>query len=150
MLTGTFTVQTAASAQDVLAYLADFRHQTEWREDVLSCDLDSGNAGADGTVYRQHVRQGPGTADRLLRATVDVENGAIDFETLGEAPILARGSSRVVATETGASIESSIQIAFSGAGLVLRPVVSREVRRRMPQYEAALTRRLDALARSSA
>ena len=69
MVSGELTVHTSTAEDLVRAYLADFRHQTEWRDDVLECVLVSGAAGEDGAVYRQSVKQGPGgVAERQLRA----------------------------------------------------------------------------------
>jgi uncharacterized protein YndB with AHSA1/START domain len=51
-------VTTPRSREEVYAYLADFNNQAQWRFDVLSSELISGEPGAVGSHYRQLVKQG--------------------------------------------------------------------------------------------
>ena len=144
MLTGEFIVETNASAPDAHSYLADLSHHAEWRADVMSCDIESGVAGQDGTIYRQHVRQGPGTAWRRIQAHI-ISSSEIGFETL-DGIIRASGISRVLGYPDGGSfIRCTISISFRGPGNALRPVVARELSRRVVAYPQALKPRLDAL-----
>ncbi len=145
MINGTFTVHTQAPGDSVLAYLADFRNQPRWRDDVLSCDLESGQPGTDGAVYRQHVRQGPGTAERRIRADISDDGTRVDFVTLGDAPVLASGETSIVAGDTGTTVQATLRIEMSGPGALLRPAIKRVMAQRMPAYAAALGQRLDEL-----
>src|SRR6266404_1247970 len=144
MLTGEFFVETKASASAVHAYLADLSHHPEWRADVMSCDIESGEAGQDGTIYRLHVHQGPGTAWRRIQAHV-VSESEVGFETLGGV-IRACGTSRILGYPGGGSfIRCTILITFQGPGNLLRPMVARELNRRVVAYPRALKPRLDAI-----
>ena len=145
MLTGTFTLETATPPQAVWTYLADLRSHVDWRDDVISCEIETGQPGADGAVYRQHVRQGPATAWRQLRAHIDPA-GTVEFITLGHSPVRARGTTSITdGPDGGAIVDAAIQLSFRGPGRLLRPVVTRELDRRMTTYPKALKNRLDAL-----
>jgi hypothetical protein len=144
MLTGEFFVETKASASGAHAYLADLSHHAEWRADVMSCDIESGQAGQDGTIYRQHVRQGPGTAWRRVQAHI-IPRSEVGFETLGGV-IRACGTSRILEYPGGGSfIRCTILVSFHGPGYALRPIVARELSRRVISYPKALRPRLDAI-----
>lgn len=145
MLHDTFTIDTTADADAVRAYLADFRNQPHWRDDVLRSELESGQAGADGAVYAQHVRQGPGTADRRIRATLSADGRRVDFSTLGDAPVRASGESEIVPSGTGTTVRVRLRIEMTGPGKLLRPAISRVLKQRMPAYAVALKGRLDQL-----
>lgn len=146
MAIGNFTVRTTADPDSVAAYLADFRHQTEWRDDVLGCEVGTGEAGQDGTVYRQRVRQGRGTASRWVKAGISTDRRTISFQTLGDAPVQAAGDTRIIPDGPGSIVQSTIRISFTGIGHLLRPVVSRTLYHRMPEYQTALTHHLNHLA----
>ncbi|MGH3620604.1 MAG: SRPBCC family protein [Sciscionella sp.] len=148
MLTGTFTVDTRSDAASVGAYLADFRHHGDWRDDVITTEVEAGQPGQDGTTYRQHVHQGPGTSWRRIRATVSSDARHIEFSTLGEAPALAAGSYDIEPRDAGTTVHCTIRITFHGAGRALRPVVKRNLDQRLGTYAGALTRQLDRLAGS--
>lgn len=144
MLTGDFTVTTRQDPERVRAYLTDFTHHVDWREDVLESTLDTGERGGDGAVYRQQVHQGPGTATRRLR--VDVLDGGdhVEWTTLDEAPVTAAGRYELSTdTEGTTTVHCTTDLTFHRAGHALRPVVSRTLRQRMEQYEAALSAELD-------
>lgn len=145
MTHGGFTLRTSADADAVAAFLADFRHHPAWRDDVLSCEVESGEPGADGTVYRQHVRQGPGTSDRRVEAYVAADRSRIAFQTLDDGPVLASGTTEIVPGDDGCTVDSSIEISFHGRGNLLRPVVARVLESRIPAYRDALSRELDRL-----
>jgi hypothetical protein len=145
MPAGEFSVETKASASAAHAYLADFRREAEWRDDVISCEIESGEPGRAGTIYRQYVRQGPGTARHRIRAHVGPQLD-VAFETLGGFVIQASGTCRVTGLPAGGSlVRYELRIDLTGPGVVIQPVVARELSRRMPAYASALRARLDAL-----
>lgn len=145
MPTGEFSVETKASAPDAHAYLADLRYEAEWRDDVISCEIESGEPGQEGTIYRQHVHQGPGTAWHRIHAHVGPQL-EVAFEVLGGFVIQASGRCRVTGLPAGgALVHYKLQIDLHGPGIVIQPVVARELSRRMSAYPSALKTRLDAL-----
>lgn len=146
MLTRTFTVSTRADTTTVGAYLSDFRHHEDWRDDVISSEVESGTAGRDGTIYRQYVRQGPGTAWRQLRASVSPDARHIEFHTLGEAPAVASGEYAIEPSDKGTTVHATVRITFHGGGRALRPIVRRTMDGRLEGYVRALTSKLDELA----
>ena len=145
MPTGEFSVETKAPAAAVHAYLADLRYEAEWRDDVITCEIESGEPGQDGAIYRQHARQGPGTAWHRIRAHVSPRLD-VAFETLGAFVIQARGTCRVTGLPGGGSlVRYELRIDLHGPGIVIQPVVARELSRRLSAYPGALKARLDAL-----
>ncbi|MGH3319756.1 MAG: SRPBCC family protein [Streptosporangiaceae bacterium] len=148
MLTRTFTVDTRADVATVGGYLADFRHHRDWRDDVIVSEVETGEPGHDGTIYRQHVHQGPSTAWRRLRATVSEDARRIEFHTLEEAPAVASGSYEIEPRGAGTTVHCTIGITFHGTGHALRPIVQRSMDGRLESYSRALTSQLDQLATS--
>ncbi|HET8599503.1 MAG TPA: SRPBCC family protein [Segeticoccus sp.] len=146
MLTGDFTVTTTRDPERVRAYLTDFTHQADWRDDVIDSVLDSGQRGADGAVYRQQVHQGPGTATRRLHVTVRDRGDHVEWATLDDAPVTAAGRYELATDDGGTTtVHCTTDLTFHGAGHALRPVVSRTLRQRMDDYARALTAQLDRL-----
>lgn len=146
MLTGDFTVTTTRDRDRVRTYLTDFTHHPDWREDVLDSVLDSGQRGADGAVYRQQVRQGPGTATRRLRVQVLDGGDRVEWATLDDAPVTAAGRYELSPAGDGATtVHCTTQLTLHGPGHALRPVVSRTLRHRMDDYARQLTAQLDRL-----
>jgi hypothetical protein len=145
MPTGEFSVETKASAADTHAYLADFRNEADWRDDVISCEIESGEPGQDGTIYRQHVNQGPGTAWHRIQVCLG-PGFEVSFEMLGDFVIQASGVGRVTELPAGGSfVRYRLKVTLRGPAAVIRPIVARELSRRMTAYAGALKPRLDAL-----
>jgi len=146
MLRSEYSLSTKAAASVVYDYLADLRHHAHWRADVITCEIESGEPGQDGTIYRQHVHQGPGTAWRRIQARTG-PGLEVAFRTLGNGTIRASGAARIRALPDGTTlIRSEIEIAFRGPGNLLRPVIASELSRRSRAYAKALKAELDGCA----
>jgi len=147
---GSFTLRSSANADDAFAFLADFRHHPQWRDDVLAVTLHSGEDDPGVSYYRQTVRQGPGTAQRELRVDADpgTDGGTrtIRFVTLGDAPVIASGRTTITPHPDGSEVTVSIALEFHGAGVALRPVVAGILRRRMVSYRESLAKALQTVA----
>lgn len=142
MLTRTFTVETGADASAVAAYLADFRHHAQWRDDVISSELDSGDAGSDGAIYRQFVHQGPTTAWRSVQATVSDDRRHVEFHTLTSAPATASGEYDIEAGQAGTTVHCTVRITLHGGGRALRPIIQSKLSGRVEGYSRALSGQL--------
>ena len=146
MLQNLFTIETPTDHALVHAYLADFTHHVDWRDDVKESTLDQGKVGADGAIYRQHVATGPGSSWRQVKATVHSDGRRLEYHTLGDAPIRAHGSYQIVPEPNGTSVRCATEIEFTAAGKLLRPIVRNVLERRAKEYRIALTERLNGLA----
>ena len=110
-------------------------------------EVETGQAGEDGTIYRQHVHQGPGTSWRRIEAHVSGFRRRLrnPWRRPGARWWGRRSSSRQLMAAPWCG--PTIRIALAGPGKLLQPIVRRELDRRLDTYPIDLKRRLDQLHR---
>lgn len=139
-------VVTPKSAEDVYAYLVDFANQAEWRFDVLSSELVTGETGEVGAKYRQRVK--PGRKEtlsdvQLVEATRPSE---VAFRTLDEGPVTVSGAWHIRPSTdgtVGTEIICDVAIETRGALRLLEPTMGPQLRKIAAKYESALSEKLN-------
>lgn len=137
-------VVTPKPAEDVYAYLADFNNQPEWRFDVLSSELTSGETGVVGARYKQRVVQNKKETDSLVELTEAEQPSAVAFRTFDDGPITVTGSWHI--KPNGGNTEVLCDVAMTTRGFVrlFEPMMGPQLRKIATRYEQALSERLNA------
>jgi carbon monoxide dehydrogenase subunit G len=134
-------VTTARSPEDVYAYLADFNHQAEWRFDVISSELTSGEPGAVGSHYRQLVQQGRKQVTSEVEVTEAEPHRRVAFRTVG-GPVTVSGVWRLEPDDGGTRVDTEAAIEMHGLLKLFEPFSGGQLRKTAERYEAALAERL--------
>ena len=130
-------VTTPRSQEEVYAYLADFNNQAEWRFDVVSSELHSGEHGTVGSRYHQRVKQGGKDLTSDVEVTEAEPHRRLAFRT-ESGPVTVSG---------GWTIEpegEQVGLLTKAEGLtpLFEPWMGPALRRTALRYEAALAERL--------
>jgi hypothetical protein len=136
-------VVTPKSAEDVYAYLVDFANQAEWRFDVLSSELVTGETGEIGAKYRQRVKPGrkEGLSDvQLVEATRPSE---VAFRTVDEGPVTVSGAWHIRPGTEGTEIICDVAVETRGVLRLLEPTMGPQLRKIAAKYESALSEKLN-------
>ena len=134
-------VTTPRSPEDVYAYLADFNHQAEWRVDVVSSELASGEPGAVGSRYRQLVQQGRKQMTSDVEVTEAEPHRRVAFRTLG-GPVTVSGVWKLEPDDGGTRVDTEVAIEMHGFLKLFEPFSGGQLRKTAARYEAALAERL--------
>ena len=135
-------VTTPRSPEDVYAYLADFNNQAEWRFDVVSSELTSGEPGTVGTRYRQLVKQGRKEVTSEVEVTEAEPHHRVAFRTLG-GPVTVSGVWRLEPDDDGGTrVDTEVAIEMHGLLKLFEPFSGGQLRKTGARYEAALAERL--------
>jgi hypothetical protein len=134
-------VTTPRSPEDVYAYLADFNHQTEWRFDVISSELTSGEPGAVGSRYRQLVQQGRKQVTSDVEVTEAEPHRRVAFRTIG-GPVTVSGVWKLEPDDGGTRVDTEVAIEMQGLLKLFEPFSGGQLRKTAARYEAALAERL--------
>jgi hypothetical protein len=138
-------VVTTLSPDEVYQYLVDFRNQAEWRFDVLSSELVSGEPGRVGAKYRQRVRSGRRERLREVELTEASRPDKVSFRTVEGGPVSVSGAWHIRPDGRGTEILCDVAIAAHGPLRLLEPAMGPSLRRIAARYQRALRRHLDGL-----
>ena len=137
-------VTTSRPADEVYAYLADFANQAEWRFDVLSSELSSGEPGVVGARYRQRVKQGGREVDSNVELTRAERPSEVAFRTVDHGPVTVTGTWRIQPEGTDqTAVVADIELTTHGAMRLIEPLMGRQFRKTGERYEQALSERLN-------
>jgi uncharacterized membrane protein len=134
-------VTTPRPQEEVYAYLADFNNQAEWRYDVISSELTSGEPGAVGTRYRQLVQQGRKQVTSDVEVTEAEPHRRVAFRTL-EGPVTVSGVWKLEPEDGGTRVDTEVAIAMHGFLKLFEPFSGGQLRKTAQRYEEALAERL--------
>ena len=134
-------VTTPRSPEDVYAYLADFNNQAEWRFDVVSSELTSGEPGVVGSRYRQLVQQGRKQVTSEVEVTQAEPHRRLAFSTLG-GPVTVSGTWKLEPDDGGTRVDTEVAIAMHGLLKLFEPFSGGQLRKTAARYETALAERL--------
>lgn len=137
------TVRTDSAPADVLAYLVDFRHASEWDSGTVSCDRVSGDGGP-GTVYRNVSRFAGRTVE--LDYTVE-EVGADRFVIVGRNRTTSSRDTITVRPQAsgGCEVDYRAEFTFTGPARFLGPLMRPLLDRLGDATAGTLQRALDQL-----
>ncbi len=127
---------------DVYAYLADARYQTEWRGDVATSTLHSGDAATVGSVYEQTQPW----MRRLYRSLVELAeleiNQTVGFRTIHETSMPVSGTFSLAPDGGGTRITARIEMRSRGLARLAEPILGltmpRTARGQLSALKAAL------------
>lgn len=135
-------VTTPRSPEEVYAYLADFDNQAEWRFDVVSSELMSGEAGTPGARYRQLVKQGRKEVTSEVEVTEAEPHRRVAFRTVDDGPVTVSGVWKIEPDGDGTRVDSEVAIEPHGFLKLIEPLMGPTLRKTAARYEAALAERL--------
>ena len=134
-------VTTPRSPEDVYAYLADFNNQAEWRFDVISSELTSGEPGVVGSHYRQLVQQGRKQVTSEVEVTEAEPHRRVAFRTL-DGPVTVSGVWKLEPDGGGTRVDTEVAIEMHGFLKLFEPFSGGQLRKTAARYETALAERL--------
>ena len=134
-------VTTPRSPEDVYAYLADFNNQAEWRFDVISSELTSGEPGVVGSHYRQLVQQGRKQVTSEVEVTEAEPHRRLAFRTL-DGPVTVSGVWKLEPDGGGTRVDTEVAIEMHGFLKLVEPFSGGQLRKTAARYETALAERL--------
>ena len=135
-------VTTPRSQEEVYAYLADFDNQAEWRFDVVSSELMSGEPGTPGTRYRQLVKQGRKEVTSEVELTEAEPHRRVAFRTVDDGPVTVSGVWTIQPDGDGSRVDAEVAIEPHGFVKLFEPFMGPQLRKTAARYEAALAERL--------
>ncbi|UJW33426.1 SRPBCC family protein [Saccharothrix sp. AJ9571] len=138
------TVATRRTPEDVYAYLADFTHQAEWRFDVLTSELISGEPGQVGARYLQRVRPGRKQSESEVEVTEADRPSEVAFRTLDRGPVTVRGAWHIRSAPSGTEVVCDVAIETKGVLKLFEPLMGPQLRKIAARYESDLSERLNA------
>jgi uncharacterized membrane protein len=139
----TATIEIARAPDDVFAYLADLRHDPEWRHDVGSSELVSGTAGAAPSRYRQTATDKKATAYHVDVTDVDRSSQTVRFATVDASPVAVRGGYRVAGSDSQTTVTLDVELHPSGAVRLFEPFMGPSLRKTASRYLADLKTQLE-------
>ena len=134
-------VTTPRSQEEVYAYLADFNNQAEWRFDVVSSELHSGEHGTVGSRYHQRVKQGGKDLTSDVEVTEAEPHRRLAFRT-ESGPVTVSGGWTIEPEGEQTRVIASVGIQPHGLLRLFEPWMGPALRRTALRYEAALAERL--------
>jgi len=135
-------VETPQPAEEVYAYLVDFNNQPEWRFDVLSSELVSGERGTVGARYRQKIMQGRRASTSDVELDQAERPAEVSFRTLDSGPVTVSGSWHITSKDQGSEVVCDVIIETSGLMRLVEPMMGPQLRKIAGRYETALAERL--------
>jgi hypothetical protein len=136
-------VTTPRSPEDAYAYLADFNNQAEWRFDVVSSELVSGEPGTPGARYTQLVKQGRKRVTSEVEVTEAAPPRSVGFRTIDDGPVTVSGHWQVEPHGDGSVVDARVAIEPHGFLKLFEPFMGPALRKTSARYEAALAERLE-------
>ena len=135
MSTCTVEIDVAADLERTFAYLADASNQSEWRDDVATCELTEGAPGTVGAVYRQ-TNRGQEADFRITDLQPDM---SITWVCAEDTSWPVRGTYRLSdLADGGTRVTMDLDMAPSGPFIVMRPFVPLMVKAQRTKYAAGL------------
>lgn len=122
-----YSVDIPISADAAFAYLADVRHETQWRQSIVGSRYVGTTEPAVGVDGETDVEMGPRSL--TMRWTVtELTDRHVAWRLDGE-PWNGGGSYTVTATENGCRIRGALEVRLKGAARLLEPIVGLQFRR---------------------
>ncbi|HEV7980255.1 SRPBCC family protein [Amycolatopsis sp.] len=136
-------VVTAKPAEEVYAYLVDFTNQADWRFDVLTSELVSGDVGVVGAKYSQLVRVGRDEQQSEVELVEAKSPDEVAFRTLDTGMITVSGAWHLRPAGEGTEVICDVAIETRGPLRLIEPMMGPQLRKIARKYEIALSEKLN-------
>lgn len=136
-------VVTAKPAEEVYAYLVDFTNQADWRFDVLTSELVSGEVGVVGAKYSQLVRVRRDEQQSEVELVEAKSPGEVAFRTLDTGMITVSGAWHIRPDGEGTEVICEVAIETRGPLRLIEPMMGPQLRGIARKYEIALAEKLN-------
>jgi carbon monoxide dehydrogenase subunit G len=136
-------VVTPKSAEDVYGYLVDFTNQADWRFDVITSELVTGEPGVVGAKYTQLVRVGRKEQQSEVELVEASRPGEVAFRTLDPGMITVSGAWHIREAGEGTEVICDVAIETRGPLRLIEPTMGPQLRKIAGKYESALSEKLN-------
>jgi hypothetical protein len=136
-------VVTPKPIDEVYGYLVDFTNQPEWRFDVVTSALASGERGVPGAKYHQRVKPRGKEVDSEVELVRADSPNEVAFRTLDPGPVTVSGAWHLKSTDMGTEVTCDVTIETRGALRLFEFTMGPSLQKVSDRYERELSARLN-------
>jgi uncharacterized protein YndB with AHSA1/START domain len=138
------SIEIARSPQEVFAFATDPTRLTEWQENLVEAKVQTEGPTRVGSRMTQTRRVGKGTRTFTLEVTAHEPPSRFAFKGI-DGPVRPQATITFEPLDGGQRTRVSVEFDIEGRGLgmLLAPLVRRNVRKELPENQQRLKQRLE-------
>jgi uncharacterized protein YndB with AHSA1/START domain len=137
------SIEIARSPEEVFAFISDVARHPEWQEGLVAAAVQTEGPLRVGSRVVHRRKLGPTTVATTSEITEFDPPHLVSFREL-DGPIRAEGTERLEPAGEGSRVSFEMEMRGHGVGVLILPMVRRQVNRQVVESHKELKRMLEA------